>query len=116
MRGFPLYFSCRSVGRIRFPTSAFFVPVIISRVGPTRDSRLKRRTRRSSFTNFLPQSMSEVTENQPLLAHEDSQVELVSWEGKEDQQNPRCFPTRQKGLILFILFSVAILSYRRLDS
>jgi hypothetical protein len=116
MRGFPLYFTCRSVGRISFPTSAFSVPVIISRVGPTRDSRPKSRTRRSSFTNFLPQSMSEVTESQPLLAHEGSQVELVSWEGKEDQHNPRCFPTRQKGLILFILFSVAILSYLPMDS
>jgi hypothetical protein len=69
-----------------------------------------------SFTDILPQSMSEATENQPLLANEGSQVKLVSWEGKEDQQNPRCFPTRQKNLILFILFSVTIISYIRLHS
>lgn len=55
--------------------------------------------------------MAETTENQPLLSHEGSQSDLVDWEGKDDAQNPRCFSDRQKGLIIFILFGIAILSY-----
>jgi hypothetical protein len=60
---------------------------------------------------------SQSTETDPLLGQDTTlpEPELaskpLSWEGKEDPENPRCFPPKRKRLIVFILISIAILSY-----
>jgi hypothetical protein len=55
---------------------------------------------------------TEPAEDQPLLGDQSARtVDEVFWDGDEDPLNPRCFKRRRKSLIVFILFSIAILSY-----
>ena len=51
-------------------------------------------------------------ERRPLLAEEnDGQSTVVTWDGKEDPENPRNWSYRKKVLATFILTAIAILSY-----
>ena len=51
-------------------------------------------------------------ERRPLLSEEnDEQSKVVTWDGKEDPENPRNWSHRKKVLATFILTAIAILSY-----